>query len=123
MADPKKEFPVRAFRSLAEWERWLAANHAKTEGVWLRFFKKDSGVATVSYAEAVEGALIYGWIDSQAKTYDDRSYIQKFTPRRAKSVWSKVNREKALAGQEAGMPGTQGCVGPANIALIERPSA
>lgn len=97
MADPKKDFPVRAFRSLAEWERWLATNHAKAEGVWVRFFKKDSGVATVSYAEAVEGALIYGWIDSQAKKYDDRSYIQKFTPRRAKSVWSKVNREKVLA--------------------------
>ena len=65
--------------------------------MWLRFFKKDSGVPTVSYAEAVEGALIYGWIDSQAKKYDARSYIQKFTPRRAKSVWSKVNREKVLA--------------------------
>jgi len=97
MADPKKEIPVRAFRSLAEWERWLATNHATAEGVWLRFFKKGSGVPTVSYAEAVEGALIYGWIDSQVKKYDARSYIQKFSPRRAKSVWSKVNREKALA--------------------------
>jgi uncharacterized protein YdeI (YjbR/CyaY-like superfamily) len=97
MADPKKEFPVRAFRSLAEWERWLATNHSKADGVWLRFFKKGSGVETVSYAEAVEGALIYGWIDSQAKKYDARSYIQKFTPRRPKSVWSKVNREKVLA--------------------------
>jgi uncharacterized protein YdeI (YjbR/CyaY-like superfamily) len=97
MADSKKEFPVRAFRSLAEWERWLETNHAKAEGIWLRFFKKDTGVPTVSYAEAVEGALIYGWIDSQAKKYDDRSYIQKFTPRRAKSVWSKVNRERVLA--------------------------
>ena len=97
MADPKKEFPVRAFRSPAEWARWLATNHAKADGVWLRFFKKGSDVPTVSYAQAVEGALIYGWIDSQAKKYDDRSYIQKFTPRRAKSVWSKVNREKVLA--------------------------
>jgi uncharacterized protein YdeI (YjbR/CyaY-like superfamily) len=97
MADPKKELPVRAFRSLAEWEHWLATNHGKAEGVWLRFFKKGSGVPTVSYAEAVEGALIYGWIDSQVKKYDERSYLQKFTPRRAKSVWSKVNREKALA--------------------------
>ena len=97
MADPKKVFHVRAFRSLAEWERWLATNHAKAQGVWLRFFKKGTGVPTVSYAEAVEGALIYGWIDSQVKKYDARSYIQKFTPRRAKSVWSKVNREKVLA--------------------------
>jgi uncharacterized protein YdeI (YjbR/CyaY-like superfamily) len=97
MADLKKEFPVRAFRSLEEWERWLATNHAKAGGVWLRFFKKGSGVPTVSYAEAVEGALIYGWIDSQLKKYDADSYIQKFTPRSVKSVWSKVNREKALA--------------------------
>lgn len=97
MADPKKEFPVRAFRTHTDWERWLATHHAKADGVWIRFYKKDSGVPTVVYAEAVEGALIYGWIDSQAKKYDDRSYIQKFTPRRAKSVWSKVNREKVLA--------------------------
>jgi uncharacterized protein YdeI (YjbR/CyaY-like superfamily) len=96
MADPKKEFPVRKFRSLEEWERWLARNHASAEGVWVRFFKKGSGVATVSYAEAVEGALIYGWIDSQMKKFDARSYIQKFTTRRAQSVWSKVNREKVL---------------------------
>lgn len=97
MAGPKKELPVRAFRSLAEWERWLATNHARAEGVWLRFFKNGSGVPTVSYAEAVEGALIYGWIDSQVKKYDARSYIQKFTPRSAKSVWSKANRERVLA--------------------------
>jgi uncharacterized protein YdeI (YjbR/CyaY-like superfamily) len=102
MADPKKELPVRSFRSLTEWERWLATNHARAEGVWLRFFKKHSGVATVSYGEAVEGALIHGWIDSQAKKLDARSYIQKFTPRRAKSVWSKVNREKVLALVRAG---------------------
>ena len=97
MADPQKELPVRAFRTLAEWERWLATNHAKAQGVWLRFFKKGSGVPTVSYAEAVEGALMYGWIDSQVKKHDARSYIQKFTPRRANSVWSKVNRDKVLA--------------------------
>ena len=102
MADLKKEFPVRAFRSLAEWERWLAANHAKAEGVWVRFFKKGSDVPTVTYAEAVEGAIIYGWIDSQLKKYDAHSYIQKFTPRRANSVWSKVNRAKALALVRAG---------------------
>jgi uncharacterized protein YdeI (YjbR/CyaY-like superfamily) len=97
MADPRPALPVRAFRSGADWERWLEKNHAKAGGVWLRFFKKASGVPTVSYAEAVEGALCYGWIDSQVKKFDARSYIQKFTPRQPKSVWSKVNREKVLA--------------------------
>lgn len=85
---------ILSFKSPAEWEKWLNKNHAAAEGVWLRFFKKASGVKSVSYAEALDGALCYGWIDSQMKGYDENSYIQKFTPRRKKSVWSKVNREK-----------------------------
>lgn len=89
MADPNKELPVRAFRSLAEWERWLATNHAKAEGVWLRFFKKDSGVPTVSYAEAVEGALIYGWIDSQMKKYKTRARISKNSRRGARKAYGR----------------------------------
>jgi uncharacterized protein YdeI (YjbR/CyaY-like superfamily) len=98
----KKEFPVRAFRSPLEWERWLARHHAKSQGVWLRFYKKGSGVRTVTYAEAVDAALSYGWIDSLGNKYDERSYIQKFTPRRSRSVWSKVNREKVAALIAAG---------------------
>jgi uncharacterized protein YdeI (YjbR/CyaY-like superfamily) len=98
MATPTKngnEMQVISFASSKEWRKWLAANHATSNGVWLRIFKKDSGEKTVTYAEAVEEALCYGWIDGQKDKYDDTSYIQKFTPRRAKSIWSKINTEKA----------------------------
>jgi uncharacterized protein YdeI (YjbR/CyaY-like superfamily) len=84
-----------SFTSSKEWRKWLAANHAKSKGIWLRFFKKDSGEKTVTYAEALQEALCYGWIDGQANKYDARSYIQKFTPRRPKSIWSKRNTEIA----------------------------
>lgn len=79
-----------------EWERWLARNHAKVpEGVWLRLFKKGMSDATLDYAHAVEAALCYGWIDGQGKKYDDVSRLTRFTPRRARSVWSKRNTEHA----------------------------
>jgi uncharacterized protein YdeI (YjbR/CyaY-like superfamily) len=86
--------PILAFASREEWEAWLDAEHASCDGVWVKFAKKGSGVPTVVYAEAVESALCYGWIDSQAKSLDERCYLQKFTPRRARSKWSQVNREK-----------------------------
>jgi uncharacterized protein YdeI (YjbR/CyaY-like superfamily) len=86
--------PILAFASQAELEAWLDAEHAGSDGVWIKFAKKDSGVPTVAYAEAVEVALCYGWIDSQAKSFDERFYLQKFTPRRARSKWSQVNRKK-----------------------------
>ncbi len=82
------------FKSAQDFEKWLAKNHDKSDGVWVEFFKKGSGVPTVVYAEAVDIALCYGWIDSQMKGKDEKSYVQKFTPRRAKSMWSKVNIEK-----------------------------
>ena len=78
-----------------EWERWLARNHAKVDGVWLRIFKKDSGERTVSYAEALDCALCQGWIDSKKLPYDARSWLQRFGPRRSKSLWSKLNRGHA----------------------------
>ena len=90
-------------KSYAEWEKWLAKNHTKSPGVWLRIYKKHSGVATVSYAEALDEALCHGWIDGLKKAHDAVSFIQKFTPRRAKSVWSKINTQHverlAKAGQ------------------------
>ena len=89
----KKDPPIKSFRSPQKWETWLAANHASVDGVWLRFFKKDSGKATLTYAEALDVALCYGWIDGQKDKYDVESWLQKFTPRRAKSIWSKRNRE------------------------------
>ena len=90
-----KEMPVISFASLEGWRKWIAENHAKSNGVWLRFFKKDSGEKTVTYSEALEEALCYGWIDGQVNKFDDQSYIQRFTPRRPKSIWSKRNTEKA----------------------------
>lgn len=97
MATPKNgdEMPLVSFASAEEWNQWLAAHHAQSNGVWLRFFKKDSGEKTVTYAEALDEALCYGWIDGQVNKYDAQSYIQKFTPRRPKSIWSKRNTEKA----------------------------
>ena len=85
------DLPIRPFKTAQAWQSWLFKNHAKTPGLWLRFYKKASGVKTVVYAEALEVALCYGWIDSQVKSYDAASYIQKFTPRGPKSVWSKIN--------------------------------
>ncbi len=87
------EFEILAFPSPKLWERWLAKNHAATPGVWLRFFKKDSGVVTVTYAEALDGALCHGWIDGQVRKHDEKSWLQKFTPRRPRSLWSKRNRD------------------------------
>jgi uncharacterized protein YdeI (YjbR/CyaY-like superfamily) len=86
--------PILQLASQATWEAWLDAEHAESDGVWLRFAKKGSGVETVAYAEALEVALCYGWIDSKVKSQDERFYLQKFTPRRAKSRWSQINRDK-----------------------------
>jgi len=91
------EKPVLFFDGKKPWSIWLAANHAKSSGVWLRFAKKASGVKSLTYAEALEIALCYGWIDGQAKSDGDTYYLQKFTPRGKRSIWSKRNRESALA--------------------------
>ncbi len=88
-----EELPVKLFKTPAAWEKWLAA-HAGSRGVWLQFAKKGQGVATVTYAEALDVALCHGWIDSQLKTLDAQYYLQKFTPRKPKSLWSKINVEK-----------------------------
>jgi uncharacterized protein YdeI (YjbR/CyaY-like superfamily) len=86
--------PILAFASQAGWEAWLEAEHAASDGVWVKFAKKGSGAETVAYAEALEVALCYGWIDSQVLRHDERFYLQKFTPRRSRSKWSRINREK-----------------------------
>ncbi len=88
--------PQLAFESERAWEQWLEAHHAESDGVWLKLAKKGSGVPSVAYAEAVTVALCFGWIDSQSRRLDDRFYVQRFTPRRARSVWSKVNCARAL---------------------------
>lgn len=82
---------VLSFKTPKEWEKWLQKNHSRSNGVWLKVFKKDSGTATITYAEALDLALCYGWIDGQKKLHDEKAWLQKFTHRRPKSVWSKTN--------------------------------
>lgn len=88
-----KKPATKAFVTCQGWRKWLRAHHATSDGIWLRIFKKNSGVESVSYAEALDEALCFGWIDGQKNKYDDTSWLQRFTPRRPKSVWSKRNRE------------------------------
>lgn len=85
------EYPIITFDEQKFWRDWLEQNHKLVDGVWLRIYKKDSGITSVRHAEALEEALCYGWIDGQGRKYDEVSYLQKFTPRRAKSIWSKRN--------------------------------
>jgi uncharacterized protein YdeI (YjbR/CyaY-like superfamily) len=87
------EGEVLTFELQRDFEKWLAKNHAAQKGVWLRFFKKASGKVGLTYDEALDVALCYGWIDSLVNKYDAESYIQKFSPRGPKSLWSKRNRE------------------------------
>ena len=84
-----------SFASQKQWAAWLAEQHEDSAGVWLKLAKKDSGIASVTYGEAVDVALCYGWIDGQKRGFDDRYWLQKFTPRGRKSIWSKINTEKA----------------------------
>jgi len=94
MAKSKKihdEYPIIPFENQELWRNWLEQNHDKVDGVWIRIYKKASGVTSVTHAGALEEALCFGWIDGQANKYDEVSYLQKFTPRRAKSIWSKRN--------------------------------
>ncbi len=87
----KTEPEIISFASREEWSHWLEQNYNQSDGIWLRFFKKGSGVITVFYPEALDEALCYGWIDGQLQKYDEKSFLRKFTPRRARSPWSKIN--------------------------------
>src|SRR5262249_22585198 len=89
--------PVRLFKSKQDWAAWLAKNHRQSTGLWLRLAKKHSALPSVSYQEALEVALCYGWIDGQKRPENEQTWLQKFVPRAGKSIWSKINRDKALA--------------------------
>jgi uncharacterized protein YdeI (YjbR/CyaY-like superfamily) len=93
---------MQIFRSSADFRQWLAQNHAGSSGIWLRFFKKSSKEKSLSYAEALDQALCYGWIDGQKKPLDAQSWLQRFTPRRPKSGWSKINTEHVARLTKAG---------------------
>lgn len=97
-----EELPTIGFVTLQDWEAWLSEHYADSTGLWLKIAKKATGIPSISYAEALEGALCYGWIDGQKAALDADYWLQKFTPRRAKSVWSQINRDKASALIEAG---------------------
>ena len=93
----RPELETIAFKDLKAWAAWLAAHHRTTPGVWIRMAKKGTGLPSVSYAEALEEALCYGWIDGLKKGESATTFIQKFVPRTSRSIWSKVNRAKAVA--------------------------
>lgn len=117
MTPPPKnpdEYPVLLFESQQGWAAWLGENHQVTPGVWLRLAKKAAALQSLSYAEAVAVALCYGWIDGQTKRHDEASWLQKFTPRGPKSIWSKVNREKVEQLIENGQ------MQPAGLQAVER---
>lgn len=84
---------IKSFRSAAEFEKWLSKHHDREDVLWLRFYKKDSGKPTVTYAEALEVVLCWGWIDGLRKAYDEISFLQRYSPRKPKSIWSHINRE------------------------------
>lgn len=93
----KVESPVKRFKNQQAWEAWLEKHGHSSPGLWLRIAKKSSKLKSVSHQEALDTALCYGWIDALRKSLDDDSFIQRFTPRTAKSLWSKINRDKALS--------------------------
>lgn len=105
------------FKSALEFRSWLEKNHSESDGFWMRFFKKDSGFESITYAEALDQALCYGWIDGQAQSLDEKSWLQKFTPRRKKSGWSKRNTIHAERLIQAGQ------MTPAGLAAIEAAKA
>lgn len=90
------ELPIHHFKRQQDWFTWLNDNHATSSGVWLKLTKKGTDTPSVSYEEAIEIALCFGWIDGQKKTYSEQFWLQKFTHRAVKSVWSKINKEKVL---------------------------
>jgi uncharacterized protein YdeI (YjbR/CyaY-like superfamily) len=106
--------PVMEFRQKSLWSRWLEKNHDKSPGVWLRLAKKDSRLTSVSRPEALDAALCYGWIDGQARSEGELTWLQKFTPRTKRSIWSKVNRAKVQELIDIGE------MQPAGLAEIER---
>jgi uncharacterized protein YdeI (YjbR/CyaY-like superfamily) len=113
----KSDLPIMPFASREAWEAWLEEQHATSDGLWLKLAKKGSGIETVTFAEALDVALCYGWIDSQADKFDGDYWLQRFTPRKLRSKWSQVNREKVAKLIEAGR------MKPAGLREVERAKA
>jgi uncharacterized protein YdeI (YjbR/CyaY-like superfamily) len=109
--------PKLAFSSAPEWEEWLEDNHTRAEGVWIKMAKKGAGIDSVRYPEVLESALSFGWIDGRREALDERYFLQRFTPRRSRSKWSRINRETAerLIAEDR--------MRPAGLAEVERAKA
>lgn len=110
----KKDYSIIHFASDVQFEQWLANHHATEQGVWLKIYKKATGMASVTHREALDVALCYGWIDGQSKGFNQQCYLQKFTPRTARSMWSARNREHVARLQE------QKRMQPSGTAEVER---
>lgn len=115
--DEHKGLPVLPFATKAAWARWLRSNHARTDGLWVAIAKKDTGVTSVVYEEVREVALAWGWIDGLANARDETWYLLRVTPRRARSKWSKINRELAEQLISAGQ------MQPTGLAQVEAAKA
>jgi uncharacterized protein YdeI (YjbR/CyaY-like superfamily) len=113
----RDDLPIKAFASREAWQQWLGDQHATSRGVWLKIAKKGAAVGTVSYVEALEVAICYGWIDGQKALYDRDFWLQRFTPRKPTSKWSKLNRDKADELIERGV------MQPAGLREVERARA
>lgn len=111
------DLPVIAFESAAAWDAWLADHHGDATGVWLKLAKKGSGIPSVSYSEAVDVALCHGWIDGQKGSLDGQFWLQRFTPRKPGSKWSRINTQRAAALIESGR------MRPAGLREVERAKA
>src|SRR5262245_42597796 len=113
----KVELSIMGFAKPAEWRAWLSAHHRQSPGIWMKIGKKGVGDPSITYDEALEHALCYGWIDGQKKTYDATAWLQKFTPRGPQSIWSQINRGKAEALIANGQ------MQPAGLAAVEQAKA
>ena len=111
------DLPVHAFASQADFEAWLEAEHETAPGLWIRIAKKASGIPTVSPAEAIESCLCFGWIDGKRISHDEATFLQRYTPRRSRSKWSKINRDTALRLI------AEGRMRPRGLAEVERAKA
>ena len=108
------DMEIVSFESAEAFESWLSDQHATSAGIWLKLRKKGAGIVALDYAQALDVALCYGWIDGQKGKFDDQHWLQRFTPRKPNSKWSKVNRDKVVALTE------QGRMRPAGLAEVER---
>jgi uncharacterized protein YdeI (YjbR/CyaY-like superfamily) len=114
---PTDGLPVMSFGSTDAWDAWLAAHHADSPGIWLKIAKKGAAGTTISYSDALDVALCHGWIDGQKGRHDDEYWLQRFTPRKPGSKWSKINTERATALTASGR------MRPAGLREVERAQA